>query len=129
MTKPPHPCAVIADGLETLAAVWHSELPVELRVQQDQTIDQAHAAGWWDGQKSSVTHLTFWVEHLRYVVENDFPWCDTCKLPAAWNNSAGWMHSTPGHPYGVYPNYQDDTKGEPRDASGHEVTAIAWQNR
>lgn len=53
------------------------------------------------------------------VVDNAFPWCDTCKLPAVYNEFMGLRHSVPGFRCGLPAHL---------DLSGHEVSVREWWN-
>lgn len=46
-----------------------------------------------------------------------FPWCDTCKRPAVFNESFGMLHSTVARQFGLPPHLDD---------SGHDVTIREW---
>jgi hypothetical protein len=65
------------------------------------------------GQRYPVGDDEFTTAHR----DHGFPWCDTCKGPAVFNERDGLCHSTPDHPFGV-PEHLDTT--------GHEVTASEW---
>lgn len=117
MTKSSHPCATIADGLESIAAFWEVEQPAQAGGSLSTDVDAAHAQGWLGGQRAGLGHVQSWIRHLRRVAKNGFPWCDTCKLPAISTEGFGRLHSTPGSPHGVYPE---------QDKSGHEATIKEW---
>lgn len=56
-------------------------------------------------------------DHATDHFSKGFPWCDTCKRPAVFNEFKGNCHSTPEHPFGLPPEMDD---------SGHEVTMREW---
>jgi hypothetical protein len=60
-----------------------------------------------------MTEEEFRATHFK----NRFPWCDTCKQPAVFNETHGMRHSTIDHPFGV-PKHLD--------SSEHEVTMKEW---
>lgn len=112
-----HPCATIADALESLAHIWSGDVPLPPMVTDDMDLNRVHAQGWRDSQVSTVASLHNWVRHLRKTAVHRWPWCDTCKLPVISTEGWGRLHSTPGSPMGLYPN---------QDKSGHEVTVKGW---
>lgn len=56
-------------------------------------------------------------DHAAHAREYHFPWCDTCKGPAVWDESWGWRHTSVVSPFGsrVFEETFD-----------HAVTAREW---
>lgn len=112
-----HPCATIADSLESLVNIWSGHTPLPPQPTNDMDINRVHAQGWRESQVSAVASMHDWIRHLRQVAQHGFPWCDVCKLPAVSSESFGKLHSTPGQPFGLHSD---------QDHSGHEVTIKEW---
>lgn len=114
-----HPCATIADGLEALKRATELELAEET-VEEPVGLpsnELANRLGWIDAKRDTIARLQMWIDHLRLVAIQRFPWCDTCKLPAVSSESLGRLHSVPGNRFGLHPEL---------DKSGHEVTIKEW---
>ncbi|QYN41145.1 hypothetical protein K1T35_48270 (plasmid) [Pseudonocardia sp. DSM 110487] len=57
--------------------------------------------------------------HAAEHFAKGFPWCDTCRAPAIYNEPFGMRHATAQHPNGV---------PQRLDNSGHDATIRGWWN-
>lgn len=58
-------------------------------------------------------------EYREDNARKGFPTCDTCGEPAVFSEFAGYMHSTPEHPFGIPAHL---------DTATHDVTVEKWWN-
>lgn len=69
------------------------------------------------GVSSGSEYDAIFREYKRRCRSQGFPWCDTCQNPAVYREGAGYLHSTPDRPYGLF---------EDQDPSRHAVTVKEW---
>jgi hypothetical protein len=59
-------------------------------------------------------------EWARQWIADGFPWCDTCKRPAVFNEQMGNLHVTEERRWGLYPH---------EDPADHRPTFREWSEQ